>query len=373
MLGEPQHLDRTTSSARGPWSGGRATAARRRGAGALGAPEGAPRLRRHAASRFRSTPTWSRRRAAASSRRRWRRSCTTASSVAYADGRRTRACGSISSPALARISVFTRRSGTPLSTPIPPLYTRDVFKQHHEGRPRGAREAVARRTPGSGATTRGSSLANAGHARLGGHRPVRAGLHPRVGRAAGRPAVRPVHDDPADRCGAADPDRADLAAARPAARRRRQHDARRQPIRVGSPGLLDRTKKRVTDIADGVLKPIEKAAGLPPVEPGTARHGAFPVGPPADGRRSPARRSWTASSKTIGDIQQQLDTLGPDVAGASPVEILSEPVVPARSRRRCDEQTAGAARRAAHARLADCRRARERRRRWRHRTDRVAV
>ena len=182
--------------------------------------------------------------------------------------------------------VFKRRSGVAMSTPLPRLYTRDVFRRiTQEGRA----ELVAQLAKDAwvwGESTTGSPR-ECGNAGLGSDPRVRAGLHPRLGCAARRPAVRVVPDRPAGERRAAHPDGADLTPARSPEGRRRPHHARRErPGRTGPEGCDRR------DAAEG----DRQCRGHTQADAGGGRRlvgrtrqagdRAFPVGATALGRRS---------------------------------------------------------------------------------------
>jgi type VI secretion system protein ImpL len=214
--------------------------------------------------------------------------------------------------------VFTRRSGTPLSAPIPPLYTREVFKQITGQRA----DLVKQFTQDAWVwgDTGASTLANAGTLVS---------------------AVTNLYEQDYIRAWDAlleDLQFAQFSTIPQADEGLRILTSPSSPLRgllrvvadnttlvdrnatSAGTSLLDRAKNSVS----GVLKPIEKAAGLAPVEPGMLVTAKFQwVQQLTAG--DPGKTQLDGILKTIGEIQQQLDTLGPDVAGASPVQILQSP------------------------------------------------
>jgi type VI secretion system protein ImpL len=93
----------------------------------------------------------------------------------------------------------------------------------------------------------------------------------------------------------------------------------------GAPkGRVDQTTKKVTDALTGILKPMQKAAGMAAVEPGMRVTAHFQwVRQFLSGEAG--KTQLDAITNSIAEIQKQIDTLGPDVAGRSPLEILSNP------------------------------------------------
>ncbi len=175
----------------------------------------------------------SRRRAAAFVRRRFRRSCTASSSAATPTIARA-PCVSTVSAGVGVEQVFRRKSGVSLSEPMPSLYGTAVFQ---EVTGQGRAELVKQLAEDDWVWGEGGvSGRKSGEDRGRRHQSLRAGLHPRLGRALERPRVRVVLDRAADERGAPDPHRTDVAAARPAEGRRRQHGSRRAcPRRSVSP------------------------------------------------------------------------------------------------------------------------------------------
>ena len=86
--------------------------------------------------------------------------------------------------------------------------------------------------------------------------------------------------------------------------------------------MLAETKKKVTDRLTGVFKPLQGGAGRPSVEPGMVVTAHFQwVRQLSAGEAG--KTQLDAIIQTIAQIQQQLDTLGPDVAGGTPAQVLS--------------------------------------------------
>jgi type VI secretion system protein ImpL len=89
-------------------------------------------------------------------------------------------------------------------------------------------------------------------------------------------------------------------------------------------GVLAETKKKAVDSVTGVLKPLQDAAGMPSVQPGRLVTGHFQWVRQLSAGES-GKTQLDAVIQSIADIQLQLDRLGPDVAGERPVQILSSP------------------------------------------------
>jgi type VI secretion system protein ImpL len=89
-------------------------------------------------------------------------------------------------------------------------------------------------------------------------------------------------------------------------------------------GMIDKTTKRVTDSLTGVLKPMQKAVGMPSVEPGSRVTAHYQwVRQLVSGEAGKTQLDGVVNS--ITEIQKQIDTLGPDVAGGSSLQILASP------------------------------------------------
>ena len=89
-------------------------------------------------------------------------------------------------------------------------------------------------------------------------------------------------------------------------------------------GVVDQTKKKVTDTIAGVLKPMEDAVGMAAVQPGTRVTAHYQWVRQLSGGEA-GKTPLDAVINSIGEIQKQIDTLGPDVAGGSSLQILSNP------------------------------------------------
>jgi type VI secretion system protein ImpL len=98
-----------------------------------------------------------------------------------------------------------------------------------------------------------------------------------------------------------------------------------QPSATGAPqGVVDQTTKKVTDVLGNVLKPAQGALGMAAVEPGLFVTNRFQwVRQLTAGE--PGKTQLDGILKSLDDIRRQLETLGPDVAGARPVDILANP------------------------------------------------
>jgi type VI secretion system protein ImpL len=82
--------------------------------------------------------------------------------------------------------------------------------------------------------------------------------------------------------------------------------------------------KSIKERFGNVFKPAQEAVGMSTVEPGTVVTAHFQWAQQLMAGE-PGKAPLDAILRTIGEIQQQLDTLGPDVAGGSPVQILASP------------------------------------------------
>jgi type VI secretion system protein ImpL len=216
--------------------------------------------------------------------------------------------------------VFRRRSGMPLSTPIPPLYTHDVFTEltNEKGRLEIEKELVDDSWVwgGSGALT----LAHAG--------------------TLVSDATTLYEDDYIHTWETVldDLEFAPFTTIPQADEALRILASQTSPLRglvkvvadnttlvastASSPGtsLLDRAKQGVT----GVLKPLEKAVGQSTVQAGSLVTARFQWARQLT-QGDPGKTQLDGILNTIGQIQQQLDTVGPDVAGAGAVQILQSP------------------------------------------------
>ncbi|MGH9409499.1 MAG: type VI secretion system membrane subunit TssM [Vicinamibacterales bacterium] len=219
--------------------------------------------------------------------------------------------------------VFTRRSGLPLSTPIPSLYTRDVFK-HITGE--GRAEFVKDLTNDAWVwgDSGGSTLANAGTLVS-----AATNLYEQDYIEAWNTLLKDLQFAPFSTIPQADaalriltsPTSPLSGLVRVVADNTTLVDPN-----TATPGtsLLDRTKKRVSDTLTGVLKPIEGAVGAAQVEPGALVTVEFQWARQLTAGEA-GKTQLDGILKTMSEIQQQLDTVGPDVAGASAVQILQSP------------------------------------------------
>ena len=278
------------------------------------------RERRHAAADCRSTARSSRRRAAAPAGVDAAQIIYAGLKRKYADDSGAGPARSISSPARRRAGAHGARAAPASPSRCPASTAEPVFKEIT----RQGRAELVKQFAEDDWVWGDSTTGAAGECRdrlIGGDRSLRAGLHRRLGRAARRPAVRAVLDVAQTNDALRDPDGADVAAARPAQGRRRQHDARGRRPAAAAARRADRRDgvSRSTGSVAGMLKPTQEAARhVHGRRPAALRHGALPADPAADGRRSrqDAARRHPAADRARS--QQQLDTLGPEVGGASP-------------------------------------------------------
>ena len=219
--------------------------------------------------------------------------------------------------------VFTRRSGLPISTPIPPLYTRDVFKHvTNEGRA----ELLAQlnkdawvwgQSSLSAAASSGTLLSgvtnlyeqdymHAWDALLDDLQFASFQTIPQANEAL-RILVAPT--SPLRGLLRVVTDNTTLVD---------------QTNPSAATGVIAQTKKKVTDTLTGVLKPIERATGMPSVQPGMLVTFHFQWARQLTAGEA-GKTQLDAIIQSLAAIQQQLDALGPDVAGGSPVDILSSP------------------------------------------------
>ncbi|MEO6237724.1 MAG: type VI secretion system membrane subunit TssM, partial [Vicinamibacterales bacterium] len=89
-------------------------------------------------------------------------------------------------------------------------------------------------------------------------------------------------------------------------------------------GLIDQTRKTAAQKLADLLKPGQRALGMATVAPGTLVTAQFQWARQLTAGEA-GKTLLDGILRTIGEIQQQLDTLGADVAGGSPVAILSSP------------------------------------------------
>ena len=181
--------------------------------------------------------------------------------------------------------VFRRKSGVSLSEPVPSLYTQTVFKEVTGSGMIRAGQAVRRGRLGVGQAACPPQISLKLAAQV--TEPLRTGLHPRLGHILNDLEFVPFSTVQQIRRGARDPRRTDLAAARPAEDRRRQHDARGADADGAAPGTRRRSGARITEGARDVLKPAaEDDHGPSTCAAGHDRHRALPADPSAHGRRT---------------------------------------------------------------------------------------
>jgi len=215
--------------------------------------------------------------------------------------------------------VFGRRSGVPLSAPMPGLYTRDVF---NEIRTQGLAKLGVQLTQdawvwGESETT---ALASAGKLVSGVTREYELD-YIRAWDAllddlqfVSFPTIQQTNDALRILTAETSPLRGLL---RVVAANTTLVDPKSAPK-----GVVAETQKKVTDSVTSVLKPLQKAAGLPAVEPGTLVTYHFQwVRQLTAGE--PGKTQLDRIIQSVAEIQRQLDRLGPDLAGQSPVQILS--------------------------------------------------
>jgi type VI secretion system protein ImpL len=217
--------------------------------------------------------------------------------------------------------VFTRRSGLPLSAPVPPLYTRDVFK-HVVKEGRAELLDQLRKDAWVWGQSTGSALARSGTVVAG---------------------VTDLYEQDYIHAWDALLDDLQFASFQTIPQ---TNEALRILIAPTSPlrgllrvvvdnttlveqtnpsaatGVLGQTRKKVTDTLTGFVKPLESAAGVPTVEPGTVVTANFGWARQLTAGEA-GKTQLDAIIQSLAAIQQQLDALGPDVAGGSPVDILS--------------------------------------------------
>ena len=220
-------------------------------------------------------------------------------------------------------TVFKRRSNVPLSTPMPALYTREVFKQvSTEGRAQLVKDMqkdawVWGDSNVSALTGAGSLLSAVTNlyeqdyirtwdALLDDLQFASFDTIPRTNEAlrllAGptsplRGLVRVVADNTT---------LVDAASSSAAG------------------GLIDQTRQSAAQKLSELLKPGQRALGIATVAPGTLVTSQFQWARQLTAGEA-GKTLLDGILRTIGEIQQQLDTLGPDVAGGSPVQILGSP------------------------------------------------
>ncbi|HEY2433465.1 MAG TPA: type VI secretion system membrane subunit TssM [Vicinamibacterales bacterium] len=220
-------------------------------------------------------------------------------------------------------TVFRRRSGVPLSTPMPTLYTRDTFKQiTTEGR------AVLLKRMADDSWVWGDSatgaLANAGS------------LVSTVTNLYEQDYIRAWNAVLEDLQFATFPTIPQLDAAlqllagptsplRGLLRVVADNTTLVQASSASAPtGALGQATQSVKQKFEDLMKPVQGAVGMAAVNPGTVVTAQFQWARQLTAGEA-GKTQLDGILKTLGEIQQQLDTLGPDVAGGSPVQILSNP------------------------------------------------
>jgi type VI secretion system protein ImpL len=221
--------------------------------------------------------------------------------------------------------VFERRSRKPLSTPIPRLYTREVFKQiTRQGRAELLQRLAKDGWVWGDSTT--ASLSNAG-ALVSTVTNIYEADYIRVWdevlddlQLASFSTIAEVNDALRVVTSSTSPLRGLL---RVVADNTTLVESAPAPAPAAT-GVIAETRKKVTDTLTGVLKPMQAAAGMPSGEPGRLVTARFQwVRQLAAGEAG--KTQLDAIIQTLLAIQQQLDTLGPDVAGGSPRQMLANP------------------------------------------------
>ncbi|MBS1816341.1 MAG: type VI secretion system membrane subunit TssM [Acidobacteria bacterium] len=219
--------------------------------------------------------------------------------------------------------VFTRRSGTPISAPLPRLFTREAFKEITGDRADLVKylandawvwgESTAGALASAG--TLASSVTNLYELDY-----IKAwdGLLDDLQFAPFR-TVSQTNDAFRILTASSSPLRGLLRVVGEQTTLVEQQGSSAPPA-----GVLDQAKRSLTDRFNQAVKPLQNAAGLPSVQPGTLVTAHFQWV-----RQLTAGEAGQAPIdnviKSIAAIQQQLSTLGPDVAGADPVQILASP------------------------------------------------
>ena len=249
----------------------------------------------------------------------------------YAD--RTAAdCGSISWPGIGADTVFKRRSGIRLSTPIPPLYTRDVFKQITQ---RSAAGAGASSSPKDGWVWGEAPRQHSANRRDDRCQRVTTSTSRTTSRPGTRCSTisRSCRSPPSRRRSEALRilDRADLAAARRCSRSSTTTPRWSQKrVVVRGRQRLDRTRqsagqKIFSNCSD---RGEDASASHGDRRAGSAGDGPLPVGPPAARPAKPGKSPLDGILRTIGADAAAARHARPDVAGGSPVQMPGQSGVP---------------------------------------------
>jgi type VI secretion system protein ImpL len=220
--------------------------------------------------------------------------------------------------------VFTRRSRVPMSTPLPRLYTRDVFKRFTQ---EGRAELVAQLAKDAwvwGDSTAGA-VANAGTLVSA----VTIEYEQDYIRAwdallddlqfVSFQTVQQANDALRILTAPSSPLRGLLRVVS-------DHTTlvENAPAAPAPKGVIAETRQKVTDRVAGILKPIQDAAGVSSGVPGRMVTAHFQwVRQLSAGEAG--KTQLDVILQTLTQIQQQLDRLGPDVAGERPVQTLSSP------------------------------------------------
>ena len=219
--------------------------------------------------------------------------------------------------------IFKRKSGVPLSTPMPRLYTRDQFKQitvktRAEMVQLLAKDAWIWGESGAGAVASGGSLFSAVtdlyetdyiRAWDGFFDDLEVVHFSTMGQA--NEALRILTSPTSPLRGLLTVISTNTTLVEVSA--------------TGAPkGVIDQTKGKIKGTLGGIIAPIEKGLGMPSVEPGMRVTAHFQwVRQFLAGEAGKAQLDSVLSA--VGQIQRQIDTLGPDVAGKSALVMLTDP------------------------------------------------
>jgi type VI secretion system protein ImpL len=219
--------------------------------------------------------------------------------------------------------VFTRRSGLPISSPIPALYTRDVFKRFVKD---GRAELLTRlnkdawvwgQSSISAAASSGTLVSGVSNLYEQDYIHAWDALLDDL-QFASFPTIPQANDALRILVAPTSPLRGLLRVVA-------DNTTLVEQTNPSTPtGVIGQTRKKVTDTLSGVLKPIESAAGMPAVEPGMLVTAHFQWARQLTAGEA-GKTQLDSIIQSLAAIQQQLDALGPDVAGGSPVDILSSP------------------------------------------------
>ena len=219
--------------------------------------------------------------------------------------------------------VFARKSGVPLSTPMPRLYTRDQFKQVTV-QTRAEMVQLLAKDAWIWGDNAASSLSSAG-ALVTGVTDLYEADYIRAWdgflddlQIVHFSTMGQANDALKILTGPASPLRTLLTVV---ATNTTLVEA---PTGGASQGVVGQTKKQAADAFSKFMKPIHEATGMPSVDPGARVTAHFQwVRQLLAGEAGKAQLDGVINS--ITEIQKQIDTLGPDVAGRSPLEMLSNP------------------------------------------------